>query len=314
MPALFGKDRAPSGTTRRGRPEWLEILGRAARTRQGAIGLALAGFVVLLALMGPFVAPHSPTAFVVAAFSTPSKSALLGGDYLGRDVLSRVLAGGWLVLIMAVAATALGLVVGTIAGVSAGYLRSWQDASIMRTVDVILAFPAMVFALLLVSLAGPRMWLVVLAVGLTHAPAVARVVRGATLDVSERDFVKAAELSGTPAWRVMSHEMLPNLISPLMVEAGLRLTTSIIIIAGLAFLGFGQAPPAANWGIMINENRIGLVSNPWPVLVPVMLIAILTIGTNLFTDAVSGVALGSFGEANEENGELDRDVQGREVW
>src|SRR5258708_17729937 len=120
----------------------------------------------------------------------------------------------------------------------------------MRTVDVIFAFPQLVFALLLLSILGPKLWLIVLAVGITHAPAVARVLRSGTLDISERDYVKVAELQGMRPARVMGREILPNLISPLMVEAGLRLTYSIVIMAGLSFLGFGQQPPAANWGLM----------------------------------------------------------------
>ena len=150
----------------------------------------------------------------------------------------------------------------------------------------------MVFALLLLSLLGPKLWLITLTVGVSHAPQTARVLRSATLDISERDFVKAAELQGMRPIKVMTKEILPNLISPLMVEAGLRLTYSIVIIAGLAFLGFGQPPPAANWGTMIYENRIGLASNPWAVIVPAALIALLTIGINTFTDAFARVTIG----------------------
>jgi peptide/nickel transport system permease protein len=131
----------------------------------------------------------------------------------------------------------------------------------------------------------------VLAVGVSHGPQVARVLRAATLDITERDFVRAAELGGMRRRRVMFTEILPNLVTPLAVEVGLRLTYSIVIIAGLAFLGFGQSPPAANWGLMINENRLGLSSNPWATLAPAILIALLTIGMNTLTDAVARTAL-----------------------
>jgi peptide/nickel transport system permease protein len=275
------------------RHQWLAVLGPAARTPRGAAGLALAGLVVLVAVAGPFVAPHSPEALVTLSYGKPSAQFPLGGDFLGRDVLSRVLAGGRLLLLMAVTATAIGIGAGAAAGVSAAYLRGRTDGLIMRTVDVILAFPQLVFALLLLSILGPRLWLIVLAVGLTHAPAVARVLRSATLDISEREFVKVAELQGMRPAAVMAKEILPSLSTPLMVEAGLRLTYSIIIMSGLAFLGFGQQPPAPNWGTMINENRTGLPLNPWAVIVPAALIALLTIGTNLFTDAVGRVALGA---------------------
>jgi peptide/nickel transport system permease protein len=281
--------RAPAVRIRR---QWLPVLSAAVRTPRGIIGLALACLVTLTAVIGPFVAPHSPTALVTTTFAKPSGQFPLGSDFLGRDVLSRVLTGGWLILLMALAATALGIVAGTIAGVSAAYLRGVSDGIIMRTVDVILAFPQVVFALLLLSLLGPKLWLIVLAVGVSHAPQVARVMRSAALNVSEQDYVKAAELQGMRRARVMRKEILPNLSSPLMVEAGLRLTYSIVIMAGLAFLGFGQQPPAANWGYMINENSIGLPLNPWAVIVPAALIALLTIGTNTFTDAIGRVAIG----------------------
>ena len=268
------------------------MLWSAARTPRGTIGLVLTSFVVLVAVVGPFVAPNPSVALLTVDFGKPSAQFWLGSDVLGRDVLSRVLDGGWTLLIMAVCATALGIIGGAAAGISAAYLRGASDGIIMRTVDVILAFPQLVFALLLLSLLGPKLWLITLTVGVSHAPQVARVLRSATLDVSERDFVKAAELQGMRPAKVMRKEILPNLVSPLMVEAGLRMTYSILIIAGLAFLGFGPQPPAANWGVMINENREGLALNPWAVIAPALLIALLTIGMNTFTDAFARVAIG----------------------
>ena len=274
------------------RHQWMSVLWAAARTPRGAIGLALTTCILLIAIIGPAVAPHPPNALLTTEFARPSGQFPLGSDFLGRDVLSRVLNGGWILLVMAVAATAIGVAAGATAGMSAAYLRGRSDGVIMRAVDVVLAFPQIVFALLLLSMLGPKLWLIVIAVGVSHAPQVARVIRSATLDVSERDFVKVAELQGMPPAKVLVKEILPNLISPIMVEAGLRLTYSIIVISGLAFLGFGQPPPAPNWGYMINENQIGLPSNPWAVVVPAALIALLTIGTNTFTDAVARVAIG----------------------
>lgn len=270
----------------------LGTLGRAARTPRGASGLAVLLFVVLVAGVGPFVVPFSPTATVTTPFAAPNGHVPLGGDDIGRDVLSRVLAGGWLLLAMAAAATALGVALGAVAGVYAAYSRGALDGLIMRSVDVVLAFPQLVFALLLVSIVGPKLWLIVIAVAISHAPQVARVIRGAALDVTERDFVRAAELLGLRRRKLLRSELLPNLVSPLMVEIGIRLTYSIIIIAGLSFLGFGQQPPAPNWGTMINENRVAMVANPWGVVVPVVLIAMLTVGANTFTDAVARVTIG----------------------
>lgn len=268
------------------------ILRQALRTRRGRIGALLTLVVVLVAAIGPFVAPYSPDAFTGIPFSAPGSQHLLGADTLGRDVLSRVLNGGWQLLLMSLAATVLGVAVGTVIGVLAAFRGGALDTLLMRTVDVVLAFPQLVFGLLIVSILGAKVWLIILAVALGHAPQVARVVRSAALDVCERDFVKAAELIDTPSWRVMLGEVVPNLMSPITVEAGLRLTYSVIIIAGLSFLGFGLQPPTPSWGVMINENRIGLTTNPWAVIAPVILLAVLTIGTNTFADAVARVSLG----------------------
>lgn len=281
----------PAGPGMR-RFQWASVLSAAVRNPRGLAGVTATTIVVLIAVIGPFVAPYPPNGLETVEFAKPSARFLLGSDFLGRDVLSRVLDGGWLLLVMAVAATAIGIAAGATAGMSAAYLRGRTDGIIMRAVDVFLSFPQIVFALLLLSLIGPKLWLIVLAVGISHAPQVARVLRSATLDISERDYVKAVELQGMPPTKIMYREILPNLVAPLMVEAGLRLTYSIVIMAGLAFLGFGQPPPAANWGTMINENRVGLALNPWSVIVPAALIALLTIGTNTFTDAVARVAIG----------------------
>lgn len=283
---------SPRTTSGMARHPWLSAAWQAARTPRGVVGLSLTGLIVLIAIIGPFVTPDSPDALLTLTFARPSSQVPLGSDFLGRDVLSRVLDGGWALLLMAAVATALGIVAGAAAGISAAYLRGRSDGLIMRTVDVILAFPQLVFALLLVSVLGPQLWLIVLAVGLSHAPQVARVIRSATLDISERDYVKVAELQGMRPRKVMTSEILPNLVSPLTVETGLRLTYSIVIMAGLSFLGFGQQPPAANWGLMINENRTGLPLNPWAVIIPAALIALLTIGTNTFTDAFARVTIG----------------------
>jgi peptide/nickel transport system permease protein len=286
-PAAVHAGRAPAR-----RREWLSVLARAIRTSRGAVGLGIGGAVILLAVIGPSVAPHPATAFVSLPFSRPSGGLPLGADVLGRDVLSRTLNGGWQLLLMAAAATALGVVAGTACGVTAAYVGGWADHVVMRAVDIVLAFPPLIFALLLVSVLGPKVWLIVLAVGISHAPQVARVTRAAGLDVCERDFVKAAQILGIPGRKILSREVLPSLTSVLMVEVGLRLTYSILIIAGLSFLGFGLQPPSPNWGQMINENRVGLATNPWGVLAPTILIALLTIGINTFTDAVARSSLG----------------------
>lgn len=271
---------------------WVSLLARAARTRRGAIGLTVSAAVVLVAIAGPFLAPHSPTVSQTAPFVPPSGAYPLGSDGIGRDVLSRVLAGGWLLLGVAAASTLLGVGAGLLIGIFAAYRGGIADSVLMRVVDVLLAFPPLVFALLIVSVLGRHVWLLLIAVSISHAPQVARVVRAAALDVSARDFVRAVELLGTPTRRVITGEIMPNLLSVVMVEVGLRFTFAILLIASLSFLSFGIQPPAADWGLMINENRIGLTVNPWGVLVPVILIAVLTVGLNTFTDSIARISLG----------------------
>jgi peptide/nickel transport system permease protein len=275
-----------SGATRR-------LVRAALATPQGAIGATLALVVVLIAAVGPFVEPHSTTGFVSTPFAKPSGVAALGADYLGRDVLSRLLGGGWELLLMGLAATFIGVVLGTIVGVVAAYRGGLVDTVLMRAMDVLLAFPQIVLALLLLSVIGPKVWLIVIAVAVGHIPQIARVMRSAALDVCERDFVQSADLIGLPAWRTMAQEILPNLTSPLMVELGLRMTYSISIIASLSFLGFGVQAPRADWGVMINENRVGLQANWLATGAPVILLAVLTVGLNMFTDAIGRAALGT---------------------
>jgi peptide/nickel transport system permease protein len=269
------------------------LLHRALRTRRTQVGLALSLLVMLVAFLGPLLAPHSPTDFVAAPFSPPGTGGLFGTDILGRDVLSRFLAGGRTLMVLALLATAVGVGLGAAVGVVAAYKRGWVDEVLMRTGDVALAFPQIVLALLFLSIVGPKLWLLVLMVGLGHLPRVARVVRGAAFSVVERDFIKAAESVGIARWRIMLGEIVPNISSTLAVEFGLRLTYSIGLVAGLSFLGLGLQPPTPDWGLMINENRIALTVQPWAVVLPVITIAVLTVGTNLVTDGLAKAAIGS---------------------
>jgi peptide/nickel transport system permease protein len=283
--------RAPVEEELRGH-QWLWILRRAARLGRTRIGLAIVGLLVLIAIFGPLVAPHSPTEFVAAPNTGPSGDALFGADALGRDVFSRWLHGGLTVLWMSAAATVVGIVLGVAIGLVAAYSRNWLDDVLMRGNDVLLSFPAIIFVLLAVAAVGPKLWLIVLTVGLTHAPRVARVMRGAGQQVVERDFVMAAEVVGEKRWRIVFGEILPNVTSPLLVEIGLRMTYSIGLIAGVSFLGFGLQPPDADWGLMIFENRLSISVQPWSVFLPVLAIGLLTVGFNLITDGVARAAIG----------------------
>lgn len=265
---------------------------------QAKIGTALTLVVVLIALLGPWLGPvltgHTTTDFAGKPFKP---DGVFGTDGLGRDVLTRFLAGGTTLLLYAVLATALGIVVGALLGMVAGYGGGRLDSLLMRGNDVLLSFPQLVIALLAIAVIGPEGWLLVLVIGLTHAPRTARVARQATVAVAGQDYIRAAEMYAVPRSRILLREILPNITGPLMVELGLRLTYSIGYIASLSFLGLGIQPPAADWGLMINENRIALVVQPWGVLLPVLAIAALAVGTNLVADALAAAAAGRKREA-----------------
>lgn len=280
------------GTGGRRRGQLAGVLRAASRHTRTRVGLAIVAAITAVAVFGPLVAPHSPTEFVAVPNSGPSSTALFGADALGRDVWSRFLSGGLTVLWLSAAATALGVAGGTVIGLVAAYGRGWVDDVLMRGNDVLLAFPQIVFVLLAVSAFGPKLWLIVLCVGLTHAPRVARVIRGAAQEVVERDFVKAAEAVGERRSRIVFGELLPNVTSPLLVELGLRMTYSIGLVAAISFLGFGLQPPTADWGLMINENRLAITVQPWAVALPVAAIGLLTVGTNLVTDGIARAAIG----------------------
>lgn len=255
---------------------------------EGRIGAILTAVIVLLAFLGPLLAPiltgYSPTAFADRPFQD---TGLFGTDDLGRSVASRFLAGGALLVTYSVAATAVGLIVGAAFGMTAAYAGGTVDAVIMRCNDVLLAIPQLVFAMLAIVVLGPQGWVLIMVIGITHAPRIARVSRAATLNVINEDYIRAAEMYAVPRARIIFREIVPNIMGPLSVEAGLRLTYSIGSIASLSFLGLGMQPPTADWGLMINENRIALSIQPWGVILPVVAIAILTIGTNLLADAIA---------------------------
>jgi peptide/nickel transport system permease protein len=255
--------------------------------KAGGVGLLVGLLIVAGALVGPLIAPESPLDFVGAPFDLPSANALLGTDLIGRDVLSRVLWGGMKILGLSAVATLAGVFIGTLLGIICGYLKGTADDIIMRLLDVMMAFPQTVLALLFLSILGPKPWLIAILVAAIHIPQVARVMRSVALRVSEEDYIRYAEAIGVSTRRIITREILPTLTAPLMVELGLRFTYSIALIAGLGFLGLMDDPSAPDWGMMINENRIGMLSNPWAVAAPVFILAVLTISTNVFTDALT---------------------------
>jgi peptide/nickel transport system permease protein len=253
----------------------------------GKAGFVLLAGVVAIAVFGPFFAPYHPAALVGAPGQPPGGGFVLGTDYLGHDVLSRVLWGGRSVLWLSVSSTALAFLVGTTVGLVAGYNRNLVDPILMRTVDVVLVFPPLLFFLIVATAVGTSKAVLIIGVAIVLAPGVARIVYSATREVAVRGYVEAAVARGERTGAILRREILPNIAPPLIANAGLSLTFAILLVAAVNFLNLGIRPPAANWALMISENRTILSLNVWATVAPAALIAILTVGVNLTGDAIS---------------------------
>jgi len=276
------------------------VLVRPIKERTGPLGwlrsqsptflIATAVLIVhlLVAITGPLWAPYPYAKMMTGdSYESPSAAHLLGTDNLGRDVFSRVVWGERIVLTLALSATALSVGLGTLIGLLVGYLGGWIDQVVMRIVDIILSIPPLIGALLVLGAVGSGTVLLVLTVAFFYTPRVTLVVRGATLEVVTEDFVTAARLRGESALSVAIRELLPNVLSTVLVEFSLRTGYAVIFIGGLGFLGFGVAPPTPEWGLMINEARDYISRAVWPVLVPSLAISSLVVALSFFTEGLS---------------------------
>ncbi|GAB3804652.1 ABC transporter permease [Humibacter antri] len=262
---------------------------RLLHSAQVRLGLVLIVVMLLFAVLGPLLTPHDPNRTIALPFAQPGHGLPLGADYLGRDVLSRVMAGGinlaWMAPLSAVATVAIGAAIGIVAA----YYGGAVDVVLMRLMDVLLAFPALLFTLLFVSVIGPAPWLLVVLVTIALVPGVARVIRGAAMPLCGREFVRWSRAVGVPSRYILTREILPNLASPLMVELGMRLMWSVGVLASMSFIGYGIQPPQADWGLMVSENRNGLAGQPWAVVAPMICIVVFTVGGNLIAEGAARV-------------------------
>jgi peptide/nickel transport system permease protein len=292
-PAVAAPSAGPSATP-------APALSAAARRRREiARGLLrsptfLVGAVILLfwvfdAVFWPAIAPHDPQQVFPHTLQGPSGDHLLGTDNLGRDVLSRLLAGASPVLTVAPAATALGLLGGVVVGLLAGYYRGVFDDIVMRIVDAVLAFPLVIIAVLALTTLGSSRLNVILLIAATFTPPVARTVRSAVLAQRELDYVAAARLAGESGPRVMATEILPNILGPVVVEGTVRLGYAIFTSATLSFLTLGVQQPSPDWGLTISLGQVYLQVAPWMVLFPALALATLVVAVNLVADSLSQV-------------------------
>lgn len=277
------QNESPSAPVEQGRRK-SRALTRFLASNQVRWGIALVVLTALLAFFGGLLAPYSPTEPVGRPYQPPGDGLLLGTDQIGRDVLSRVLSGGFHLAWMAPLSAVLSVVIGAGVGMAAAYYRGWTDTILMRIMDVLLAFPGLLMALMFVSMLGPSPALLVSLVVLALIPGVARVIRGAAVPICNREFVLWARAVGIPGRRMIVREILPNITSPLLVELGVRLMWAVGILASISFIGYGIQPPTPDWGLMVSENRTGLATQPLAVLAPIVMIVLFTVGGNLIAE------------------------------
>ena len=266
------------------------------RLRRGAVGRRrlptgvwwyVLGAYLVLALVGPWVAPHDPNALATGMpLKGPSSGHWFGTDELGRDEFSRVLVAVRVAVIVACASVGLALVVGGILGIVSGYLRGVVDATILRSMDVVFAFPELILAIILVAALGPSLLTATLAIAVVYVPRFARVARTATLTVANRPYIEAARLASIGHVRIIFRHVLPNIRTPMIVMTALSMSTAQLAYAALSYLGFGARPPAADFGAMLADAQKFMTFASWLVIFPGLALVGIVVALNLCGDAV----------------------------
>ena len=259
--------------------------------RLAVFGTAVMAVFVLMAVFAPLLAPYDPLdQNLPQKFAGPSLAHPFGQDELGRDILSRVIYGARISLTAGLAAVALATVVGTIVGLTAGYLGRWPDSLLMRLMDVLLAFPSILLAIVIVSVLGPSLPNAMLAIGIVFIPQIARVVRSAVISVRERDYIEAERALGAGNVQIVVSGVLPNSMAPLIVQATLTLGTVILDVAALSFLGLGARAPTPEWGAMLTDAfRSGFgvfVEGQHAIIFPGIAIALAVLAVNFIGDGL----------------------------
>lgn len=266
----------------------LYILGQAARTPSGAIGLFLVTLHVIVAVISPWIAPFDAIAMGSdEILAPPSALHWLGTDALGRDVLSRVLQGGRQALLVCGIATPLAMLWGGMVGIYLGLRGGWMDEVAMRLVDAVLSLPGILPLMVVVVMFDGGNLVLILTLGFLFGVPVIRVVRAASQAVAARDFVLAARARGQSRGTIIRRELLPNVFDVVMVEGAMRLSWMLLSFSALSFLGYGVAPPTPDWGQEVSEARVYMSLAPWGVLGPMFALSSLIVGVNLTSDALA---------------------------
>jgi peptide/nickel transport system permease protein len=258
--------------------------------RGAAIGLAFIAALIMTAVLAPLIAPFAPTAQdVVSALQPPSIKHLFGTDDFGRDVFSRIVYGTRPALIIGLCSVLFASCLGTPLGLAAGFLGGWLDTAVSGVVDVLLSFPTLLLAIMVVTLAGSGLPVVVVAIGFAQLPIFVRLARGSALVIRELDYVAASRTFGAGHWRILHRHVLPNALGPLIVMATLGIAGAIREEAGLSFLGLGVQPPSPSWGNLIRDGVNNILDAPWLALAPGLLLTASVLAFNLVGDAVRDI-------------------------
>ncbi len=266
---------------------WRDTFYRFTRHRLGMLGAFLVSVLVILAIFGPTLAPYDPNQMVfTSAFADPSGTNLLGADDFGRDILSRIMYGARVSLLVGVISVSLASTVGTTLGMIAGYGNRWVDEIIMRVMDVLFAFPAILLALAVMAILGKGVGNAMIAIGIVYIPIFARIARSSVLKVKNEEFVHAAEALGSNDAGILVRHIFPNILAPIIVETSLSLSFAILAEAALSFFGLGTQPPDPSWGRMLSEGREFFRQSVWIGIFPGLAIMFSVMGFNFLGDGL----------------------------
>ncbi|HSJ26008.1 MAG TPA: oligopeptide ABC transporter permease [Longimicrobiales bacterium] len=273
----------------RGDSQWSIAARQFRRNRLALVGLGIIIVLYLVALLAPLLAPHDPVAqhdIARTSYLSPRAGNWLGTDRFGRDILSRIIYGSRISLSIGFVATVISITIGTLLGALAGYFGGRVDTLIMRFTDTVLAFPRLVLLIMIVALFGPSITVIILVLGLTQWPGTTRIVRGDVLSLREREFIQAAQALGMGRARIIGRHLIPNVMAPVIVAATLGIGNTIVMEAGLAFLGLGVQPPTPTWGSMVADGRESLISAWWVATFPGLVIVLVVLAFNLVGDGL----------------------------
>jgi peptide/nickel transport system permease protein len=287
QPSIQPTTGVPVGLQNAKAVRWLALYKKLAKNKAAMVGAAIVFIFITLAILAPFIAPHDPIHIEMSKkLQTPNAEHWLGTDDKGRDILSRILVGARISLTVGILSTVIGAFVGVIMGIIAGFYGKWLDSLIMRICDVLLAFPGILLALAIVSILGPSTTNVIIAIAFFAVPTFARIVRGSTLSVKKLEYIDAIRAMGASDFRIIFKHILPNIVSPIIVQATLYIASAIITASALSFLGLGTQPPDPEWGTMLSQGRSFIRQAPYLTLFPGLVILLVVIGFNLFGDGL----------------------------